>query len=111
MATTNIELRMEIYKLRLVKAFSKSAGYLIWTIVSIFLGFLFFTFVGLVIGFWMSHLTGSFTQGFGIATLIMMGIIILLAIFRKVLFVNPIIRAVIRRTHEEDPGDDNFNAR
>jgi hypothetical protein len=103
-----LDLRLEVYKLKLVKIVSKSAGYFIWTIVSLFLGFLFFTFVGLVIGFWMSSITGNYTQGFGIATLIMLGVITVVAIFRKFLFINPIIRTIIRRSYEEEEDREDY---
>jgi hypothetical protein len=68
-------------------------------------------FLELVTGFWLSAVTGSYTRGFGLATLIIVVVILLLAALRKVLFVNPIIRAIIRKTGTE-PGDDsneNFN--
>jgi hypothetical protein len=96
-----IDTRLEIFKLTMIRLFSKSAGYLIWVIISLFLGFLLMTFMGLVIGFWLTRLTGSYVEGFGYTALIMLGIIILLALFRKALFINPVIRIMIRRSTEK----------
>ena len=96
-----LDTRLEVYKLKLIHIISKSAGYFIWIIVSLFLVFLFATFIGLVAGFWISDITGSYVKGFGIATLIILSFILLLALFRKALFVNPIIRNIIKRAGEE----------
>jgi hypothetical protein len=97
-----LDARLEIYKLKLIRIFSKSAGYFIWIIISLFLLFLFFIFLGLVTGFWLSELTGSYVKGFGLTTLIILVVIIVLALLRKVLFVNPIIRSFINRASDEN---------
>src|SRR5689334_16601071 len=81
------DTRLEIFKLKLIRLFSKSSGYFIWMIISLFLLFLLMVFVGLVIGFWLTDVTGSYVKGFGYTTLIMLAVIILLALFRKALFV------------------------
>jgi len=92
-----LDTRLEIFKLKVIRLFSKSAGYLIWIIISLFLFFLLMTFIGLVIGFWLTDVTGSYVKGFGYTTLIMLGVIVILALLRKLLFVNPVIRIIIRR--------------
>jgi hypothetical protein len=104
-----LDTQLEIFKLRMIRVFAKSAGYLIWTIISLFLFFLLMTFIGLVIGFWLTNVTGSYVRGFGFTTLIMLAIIITLALLRRPLFVNPVIRLMIRRindTNEDiEPGN------
>jgi len=97
-----LDTRLEIFKLKMISIFSKSTGYLIWVIISLFLFFLLMTFIGLVIGFWLTDITGSYVRGFGYTSLIMCGVIMLLALFRKALFVNPIIRILIRRATENN---------
>jgi len=92
---------LEIYKLKLIRILSRSAGYFIWIIISLFLLFLFIIFLGLVTGFWLSELTGSYVKGFGLTALIILALIIILALLRNVLFVNPIIRNIISRSHDE----------
>lgn len=95
------ETRLDILRLKIIRIFSKSAGYLIWIIVSLFLLWLFIIFLGLVTGFWLSSVTGSYTIGFGITALIILILIIILALLRKVLFVNPIIRTIIKKAIKE----------
>ena len=101
------ETRLDIYRLKTIKMVSKTAGYFIWIIISLFLLFLFVTFFGLVIGFWLSDLTGSYVKGFGLTTLIILAIIVIIAMLRKILFVNPIIRAIIKSTNEDSEITDN----
>lgn len=95
-----LKTQFEIYRLKGVKAISKIVGYLLWFIVSLFLVGLAATFAGLVLGFWLSDLLHSHIWGFGLTTLVMIAVILLLAAFRRTLFVNPIIRAVLKRTQE-----------
>jgi hypothetical protein len=99
------ETRMKIYRLRALRLLSKSAGYFIWLIISLFLFFLFIIFLGVVVSLWLSNLTGSYIAGFGITTGIIFVLIIVLALFRKTLFVNPIIKAFISQSEEKDDED------
>jgi hypothetical protein len=96
-----VDIRLEIYKLKLINIFSRSAGYFIWVVISIFLLFLLIIFLGLTTGFWLSEMTGSYTSGFGYTSLIILASILLIAALRKVLFVNPIIRNIIKKANEE----------
>jgi hypothetical protein len=96
-----VETRMEIYRLQSLRIFSKSAGYFAWIIVSLFLAFLIVLFTGVVIGFWFSSMLGSYIKGFGLVTLLMLAIFLLMAIFRKSLFVNPVIQSIIQKSRDE----------
>jgi hypothetical protein len=102
-----VEIHLERYKLKLIQVFSKSAGFLFWIIISLFLFLLFSIFFGLVIGFWLSEITGSYILGFGITTIIIALKILLLTAFRKKLFVDPIIRNIIDKVSEQDEFDEN----
>ena len=101
-----LDTRMEVYKLKLIRIVSKSAGYLIWVIISLFLLLLLMIFLGVVGGIWLSEVTGSYVLGFGIIASLILVKILFLALFRDALFVNPIIRNVINRIYEgeEEPG-------
>lgn len=101
-----IETRLEIVRLQGVRAGSKAGGYLVWLLVSMFLLFLIFIFAGLVLALWLSDLTGSYIKGFGYSTLILIGIALLVALFRKPLFINPAIRTMIRQLHENEDIDE-----
>lgn len=106
LAKEYVDTRLEIYKLQLIRIFSKSAGYFAWIVISFFLVWLFIIFLGLVTGFWLSSVTGSYTIGFGITTLIILVLIFTLALLRKKIFVNPIIRAIINNATDEKEMDE-----
>lgn len=96
-----LETRMEIYRLQSLRVFSKSAGYFAWIIVSLFLAFLILLFSGLLLGFWFSSLFHSYVKGFGLVVLLLLLVFVLLAVFRKALFVDPVIQSIIQKSREE----------
>ena len=98
LARDYVETRLEIARLKAIRIVSITTGYLLWVTISLFLLFLLLIFIGIVGSLWLSERTGSYIYGFGITTLLILCIIIILALARKVLFINPIIRAIIKRT-------------
>jgi hypothetical protein len=107
-----METRMEIYRLQSLRIFSKSAGYFAWIIVSLFLAFLILLFSGMVAGYWFSNLLHSNVKGFGLVTLILLTVFLLIAVFRKSLFINPVVQSIIQRSREEvqdDAGENQGN--
>jgi hypothetical protein len=99
-----VETRMEIYRLQSIKVFSKSAGYFAWILVSLFLAILIVIFGGLMLGYWFSSMLGSYVKGFGLMTLLLIFLFVLLALFRKQLFVDPVVQSIIQRSREEENG-------
>lgn len=97
-----LETRLEIYRLQSLRLFAKSAGLFAWVLLSLFLAFLFLLFGGMMIAFWFSSLFHSQVKGFGLVTLLILVIFVLLAVFRKALFVNPVIQSVIQKSKEEE---------
>ncbi len=100
-----LETRMEIYRLQSLRLFARSAGLFAWVLLSLFLAFLFLLFGGLMVAYYFSGVFHSFVKGFGLVTLLILVIFVLLAIFRKALFVDPVIQSVIQKSKEE--GEDN----
>ncbi len=100
-----IETRMEIYRLQSLRVFSKSAGYFAWIMVSLFLAILIIIFGGLMLGYWFSSLLGSYVKGFGLMTLLLVVVFVLLALFRKSLFVDPVVQSIIQRSREEEEAE------
>ncbi|MHA4844654.1 hypothetical protein ACX0G7_10845 [Flavitalea antarctica] len=99
-----IETRIALLKLQSVRTLSKTAGTLIWSVVAILFVFIIMIFAGLVLGFWFSELTGSYTRGFGLATLVFILVFVIITLLRKSLFVNPMIQKIIAQsTDENDP--------
>src|ERR1700759_853706 len=78
-----LETRLEIYRLQSLRLFARSAGLFSWGLLSLFLAFLFLLFGGMMVAFWFSHLFNSQVKGFGLVTLLILVIFILLAVFRK----------------------------
>lgn len=102
-----IETRLELFRLQAIRVISQSAGYLVWILISLFLLFLIMIFSGIVLGCWLSGLFDSYVLGFGLTTLILVVIFVLLAVFRKKLFVHPVIQAIISKTNDSfDDGQD-----
>jgi sterol desaturase/sphingolipid hydroxylase (fatty acid hydroxylase superfamily) len=97
-----LETRMEIYRLQSLRVFSKVAGYFAWILVSLFLVFLIVIFGGLMLGYWFSSMLGSYTKGFGLITLLLVIVFVLLMLFRKSLFVDPVVHSIIQRSREEE---------
>jgi hypothetical protein len=104
-----IDTKLEIYRLRMVRLIAKSAGEIIWIIVSLFLFFLFIIFLGMVTGFWLSDITGSHVKGFGLTTLFILLVILAIALLKKTLFVNPIIHRIVGRETAAREADDADN--
>lgn len=100
-----LETRLEIYRLKGIRAVSKTAGYLIWLVIAIFLIWMIGLFAALVFAFWMSELTGSLVAGFAITLSFVILKVILLTVFRKQLFVNPIIRRILKKMQDEAGGE------
>jgi len=96
-----LETRMEIYRLQSVRLFAQSAGLFVWVLLSLFLGFLFLLFGGMMVAFWFSNMFHSYVKGFGMVTLLILLVIVLLTLFRKALFVEPVIQSVIQKSKEE----------
>jgi hypothetical protein len=97
-----LETRMEIYRLQSLRLFAKSAGLFAWVLLSLFLAFLFLLFGGMMVAFWFSSIFHSQVKGFGLVTLLILLIFVLLAVFRKALFVDPVIQSVIQKSKEEE---------
>jgi hypothetical protein len=97
-----LETRLEIYRLQSLRLFAKSAGLFAWVLLSLFLACLFLLFGGMMVAFWFSSLFHSQVKGFGLVTLLILVVFILLAVFRKTLFVDPVIQSVIQKSKEEE---------
>jgi hypothetical protein len=91
-----LETKTDIYKLKAIRSSSLLLGSLVWIIISLFLFFLLFIFIGLVVGFWFAELFGSLTIGFGLATILLFFVMLLVFLFRKQIFINPMIRIFIK---------------
>jgi hypothetical protein len=101
LAKEYFDMKLEIYRLQATRILSKLSGSMMWIIVLLLLIFLFITFLALVSGFWLSSITGSYISGFGFTTGFILLLTLLVTIFRRSLFINPIIRIIIKQTSNE----------
>jgi hypothetical protein len=104
-----LETRLEIYRLQSLRVFAKSAGYFAWILLSLFLAGLFLLFGGMMVAFWFSDLFHSHVKGFGMVALLILILFILIALFRRILFVEPVIQSVIQRSTDEND-EENLNS-
>lgn len=91
-----IELRIQLFSLQFIRKSSTIAGMLIWLMVLGAMAFLISIFAGLTLGWWLSSIFNSPVIGFGLTTLILGFITLVLVLLRKQLFIHPIIRIIIR---------------
>ena len=97
-----LETRYEIYRLKGVRTVSKTAGYLAWVIISLFLLFLVIIFGGMTLAYWLAAYFNSMIMGFGFTAVIILVVFGLLAVLRNPLFINPIMRSIINRNANDD---------
>jgi hypothetical protein len=79
---------------------------LVWVIISLFLIFLIILFTGVTVGFWLARLTDSFVLGFGLVAIALILLFILLMVFRKKLFLEPLMQLILDRASEEIDEDE-----
>ncbi len=92
-----VEVRVRIFKLELIRTTSSIGGVLVWIIISLFMFFLVLLFAGITLGLWLGKVMDNYVAGFGITTIIILVITLLLTIFRKNLFINPIVKILIKQ--------------
>ena len=97
-----LETRYEIYRLKGVRTVSKTAGYVVWIIISLFLLFLIIIFGGMTLAYWLAAYFKSMIMGFGFTALIILVVFGLLAALRNPLFINPIMRSIINRNANDE---------
>lgn len=102
-----IDLKLSILRLKGVHFLARAAGNLLWIIISLVMISWLVVFAGITMGLWLSKLTGSYIMGFGYTTLVFLILISLLALFRKPLFINPIIRLMAKEADNtsDEPTD------
>ena len=99
-----IELRVRLFSLQLIRKISTVTAMLIWLAVLGIICFLITLFTSLTLGFYLAQVFNSFVTGFAVTTLIILFVALLLILLRKKIFINPIIRIIIReQTRDYEP--------
>jgi hypothetical protein len=97
-----VELKIELFNLKFIRKSSSIGGLLVWLMILAFLGLLILFFAGITIGFWLSNILNSYVLGFAATTGILIAITLILILARKQLFINPIIRIMVREQTREN---------
>jgi hypothetical protein len=99
-----VELKIELFNLKFIRKSSSIGGIIIWLVILAFLTLLILFFSGITLGLWLSSIFNNYVLGFAATTGILIVITFVLILARKQLFINPIIRIMVReqtREHEE----------
>jgi hypothetical protein len=97
-----IELKIELFNLKFIRKSSSIGGIIVWLMILAFLSLLIFFFAGITLGLWLSTIFNSYTLGFAATTGLFIFITLLLILLRKQLFINPIIRIMVREQTREN---------
>lgn len=101
-----IETRLQLLKLTSVRSLARTLSMLILVTLFTFMVLFFLLFVVIAFSWWMSDKLGSAALGFLSGGGLFLLILLLAIVFRKPLFLNPLIRLFIQSsTAEEDDND------
>jgi hypothetical protein len=95
--TAYVNVQIKLFKLQLVKKNATIGGLLIWLLILFFFLFGLMLFAGFAFSFWIGTLLQNIPIGFAITALIFAILILLITLFRKQLFINPIIKIIIQQ--------------
>ena len=107
-----LEVRIKLLKLQIIKGLSRSLGTFFTVMVVSAFAILVILFLGMAFSFWLAEKTGSNVTGFAGGAGLFFVILLLIIIFRKPLFMSPLIRVFIKEMaadlyesehHEQDP--------
>lgn len=97
-----IETRIELIKLGAIKTLAKTLSALILIALISFMTLFFLLFVVIAFSWYMADQLGSAALGFLCGGGVFIAILLFSIIFRKVLFLNPLIRIFLLASTEED---------
>ncbi len=94
-------LQKRIARLTLIRYLAKAGGGTIDAVIRFVLLSAVLLFAAITGAFFLSERMGSYAIGFGLMTLILLAISILIHLTRRILFVNPIIHRLVKKLHAE----------
>lgn len=98
--TEYILLQKQAMRLSAIRYMAKFGGAILERLVGFILIALVTLFAAITLGFWLSSITGSLTAGFGLVTIGLILLAILIHLGRNRLFVNPLVNTLITKLHE-----------
>jgi hypothetical protein len=103
-----VDTRAELFKLQAIRMTSKTVSILAVVGIVCMLVLFVVLFLGMSLSFWFSTLLGSNVAGFALTGGIFVLFLVLVILLRKPLFLNPLVRAIIRESMtdlEETPSE------
>ena len=97
-----IETRIELIKLSSIKTLAKILSVLILVVLVSFMILFFLLFVVIAFSWYMADQLGSAALGFLCGGGVFIAILLISIIFRRALFLNPLIRVFLHASTEED---------
>ena len=91
-----LDVRVKLFKLQVIKAMSRSLGMLFAILVVAAISLFVVLFLGMSFSFWLAEETGSNVAGFAGGAGLFFVFLLLVIVFRKPLFMSPLIRLFIR---------------
>jgi hypothetical protein len=91
-----LEIRLRLVKLQGIKALSRSLGMLFAILVVSSIGLFVILFLGTTFALWIAEKTGSNVTGFASGAGLFFVLLLIVIVFRKPLFLTPLIRLFIR---------------
>lgn len=94
-----ISLQKQTARLTAIQYLAKAGGAVLDGVIGFILLCMVLLFGAITMGFWLSRLTGSYVSGFGLLSLILLVIAIILHLCRKILFVNPVLHNLVKKLY------------
>jgi len=104
--TEYLETRLQLLKLTSVRSLSRTLSMLILIALISFMVLFFLLFLVIAFSWFMANVLGSATFGFLCGGGVFLLIILLSVLFRKPLFLNPLIRLFIHTSTQEEEDED-----
>ena len=106
--TEYLDVRLQLLRLGSVKVLSRTLAMLILLSVISLMALLFLVFMVIAFSVWMSDVLGSTSWGFACGGLIFLLVLLLTILFRKPLFLNPLIRLFIVTSAQDDEEEEDY---
>jgi hypothetical protein len=97
-----VNLELELIKIETVEKSAKVTGYLISSVIFVFLIFMCILFLSLLLGFYLSEISNSNIKGFGIVALIYLVTILIYSLIKQNLVIKPISNKIIKMIYENE---------
>ncbi len=97
-----VEKKVDYFKLEMAEKSATTISGMITGMVLGTLGLITFFFALITLGFYLTSVMGSGTQGFGVVTLVLLALLLLIYLLRRTLITDPAVSKVISAFFDND---------